>query len=79
MKKINFIPGLGEKPRDYKALSKYFNIVNIDWNNGKTKLGKIDTLIGFSLGGIIAMMHAEKSKVKTLILCSIPPIDNLKV
>lgn len=77
MEKINFIPGLGEKPNEYKALSKYFNIVDIDWNNGKTNLGKIDTLIGFSLGCVVACMHAEKTKVKKLILCSLTPEENL--
>ena len=77
-KKINFIPGLGEKPSDYKALSKYLNIIDVDWNNCKTKIGKVDTLIGFSLGAVLAVIHAEKSKVETLILCSLTPLENLK-
>ncbi len=75
--RINFIPGLGEKPNEYKALSKYLNIVDIDWNNGKTKLGKLDTLVGFSLGCIVACMHAEKSHVRRLVLCSLTPEENL--
>ena len=77
MQKINFIPGLGEKPKDYIAISKYLNVVDIDWNNCRTSLGKVDTLIGFSLGGILACMHTEKNKVKKLILCSPTPMENM--
>ncbi len=71
--KINFIPGLGEKPKEYKALSKYLNIVDIDWNNGKVRFGKVDTLIGFSMGAVIACEYSTKHKLKNLILCSLTP------
>ncbi len=73
MKKINFIPGLGEKPREYKALSKYLNIVDIDWNKGKMNIGKVDVLVGFSIGAELACDYTLKHKVKTLILCSLTP------
>jgi len=78
--KINFIPGLGEKPRDYKALSKHLKIIDVDWNTGKTKpeLGKMNTLVSFSLGVLVACIHTKKSRVKRLILCSPTPMENLK-
>jgi len=67
---------LGEKPHHYKALSKYLNIINVDWNNCKTRIGKVDTLIGFSIGAILAYIHTEKSRVKKLILCSPTPVED---
>lgn len=73
MNKILFIPGLGEKPSDHRVLSKSLNIVNIDWNEPKLKAGKVDTLIGFSMGAVLACEHARKHKVKNLILCSMTP------
>lgn len=79
-KKIPFIIGLGQKASAYRSLSKYFNIIQPDWNNGslaKLKLGKPSVLAGFSLGAMIATMHAEKYKVKTLILCSPTPDESL--
>jgi len=65
-----FFCGLGEKPTTYKSLSKYFNIVSIDWNNIKIPKHKADIAIGFSFGGILACEYALKYKVKKLILCS---------
>lgn len=78
MKKIQpiFITGLGDRATNYRALSKYLNIKEVDWNRGslaKLQLGKPDVLIGFSLGCMVACMHAEKYKVKKLILCSMTP------
>jgi alpha/beta superfamily hydrolase len=73
--KIKFLHGLGDRTQ-YKSLFKYFNVLDIDWNKGnlsKLRLGKQDVLIGFSLGCDIALMHAEKYKVKVLILCSMSP------
>lgn len=72
--KITFLYGLGER-KEYKNLFKYFNIPKIDWNKCSITppLRKVETLIGFSLGGILACMHTEKSRVKKLILCSITP------
>lgn len=72
-KKINFIPGLGEQPSDYKALSSYLNIIKINWNNIKINVGRVDTLAGFSMGAVLACDYALKQKVKTLILCSMTP------
>src|ERR1035437_7747249 len=80
-KQIPFIIGLGQKATQYRSLSKYFNIIEPDWNNGslsKLKLGKPEIIAGFSLGCMIATMHVEKHKVKTLILCSPTPDETLK-
>jgi pimeloyl-ACP methyl ester carboxylesterase len=80
-KNISIIIGLGQKATEYRALSKYLNIIQPDWNNGslrKMKLRKSDVLIGFSLGCMIATMHAEKHKVKRLILCSPTPDETLE-
>jgi len=76
-----FIVGLGQKASEYRSISKYFNIVEPDWNNGslkKLKLGKQDIVAGFSLGCLIAAMYAEKFHVKHLILCSPAPDETLK-
>ena len=75
MKQIHFIPGLGEKPHEYKALSKYLSIVDVDWNTGKMipVMSKLDILVGFSMGACLSCIHAEKYKVKNLILCSLTP------
>jgi len=76
-----FIVGLGQKTTQYRSLSKYFDIIEPDWNNGslsKLKLGRPKIVAGFSLGCMIATMHAEKHKVKTLILCSPTPDETLK-
>ncbi len=78
--KIKIIIGLGQKATEYRSLSKYLDIVQPDWNNGslsKLKLGKPEILVGFSLGCMIVTMHAEKVKVKTLILCSPSPDETL--
>lgn len=81
-KKINFIVGLGQKANEYRRLSKYFNIIEPDWNNGsltKLKLGKPEILVGFSMGAVVAIEHALKHKVKHLILCSLTPgMETLK-
>src|SRR3990167_6967865 len=80
-KKIPFLYGLGQNKSQYKELSKFCDVKKINWNNGslaKLKLGKPDTLIGFSLGAMLACMHAEKYHVKTLILCSPTPDETLK-
>jgi len=82
-KKVTFLYGLGEKS-EYKPLFKYFRIPKIDWNKStiKPEIGKVDTLIGFSMGAVLACEHAVDSKVKTLILCSmttgVETIDDVK-
>lgn len=75
MKKINFIPGFPEKPSNHKALSKYLNVLNIDWNKPKLnfKNKKLEVLTAFSFGGIIALEYALRKKVGTLVLCSLTP------
>jgi len=78
MKKINFYYGLGDKTSNYKALSKYFNIVKIDWNNPeKVKSPRCDIAAGFSMGCLLALDYIEKHRVKKLILCSLPPCEKL--
>lgn len=76
--KITFLYGLGER-KEYKNLFKYFNIPKIDWNKCTITppVRKVETLVGFSLGSILACMHAEKSKVNKLIFCSLTPMENL--
>lgn len=64
-KQIPFIIGLGQKATQYRSLSKL-------------KLGRPEIIAGFFLGCMIATMHAEKHKVKTLILCSPTPDETLK-
>jgi esterase/lipase len=79
--KIPFIIGLGQKAAQYRSLSKYLKIIQPDWNNGnfsKLKLGNPSIIIGFSLGCMIATMHAERHRIKTLILCSPTPDETLK-
>ena|ERR1700733_11926530 len=68
--KTIFIPGLGERAKQYVTFSKYMKIHDIDWNNIKLPKGTYDTLIGFSIGAILACECTLKHKVKTLILCS---------
>lgn len=78
--KVKIIIGLGQKASEYRSLSKYLDIVQPDWNNGslsKMKLGRPEILVGFSLGCMIATMHSEKVKVKTLVLCSPSPDETL--
>jgi alpha/beta superfamily hydrolase len=69
--KTTFLYGLGER-KEYKNLFKYFNVPKIDWNRSTIipTIGKVDTLVGFSMGAILACDYALKHKVKTLILCS---------
>jgi predicted esterase len=71
-KRIQFLPGLGEKPKEYQRLSKYLKILDVDWNTGKITppIKKTDILVGFSMGAILACEYALKHKVKNLILCS---------
>src|SRR3989344_2080640 len=78
-KAITFLYGLGDLS-EYKSLSKYFHIPRIDWNKSTItpKIGRVDVLVGFSLGCILAYIHAEKNKVKTLIMCSPTPAESLK-
>jgi len=68
-KKI-FFCGLGEQPSAYKLLSKYLNIISIDWNKIRLPKFKVNTAVGFSMGAILACEYALKRKVKNLILCS---------
>ncbi|MEK7551351.1 MAG: hypothetical protein AAB532_02025 [Patescibacteria group bacterium] len=74
MKKKNnkkiFFCGLGEQPSAYKSLSKFLDIVPIDWNNIKLPKYKVETAVGFSIGAILACEYAIKHKVKNLVLCS---------
>jgi alpha/beta superfamily hydrolase len=65
-----FFCGLGEQPSAYKSLSKFLNIIPIDWNKIKIPKFKADTAVGFSMGAILACEYAIKNKVKNLILCS---------
>jgi predicted esterase len=76
-KKLQFLYGLGNR-NEYKSLFKYFDVLKIDWNNSKIKIKKCDTLIGFSLGCMLAIMYAEKHKLKHLVLCSPSPEETLK-
>lgn len=76
--KYQIIIGLGQKASQYKSLSKYLKIVQPDWNNSKVKIEKCDTLIGFSLGCMLACVYAEKHRIKHLILCSPTPDETLK-
>lgn len=75
MTKIQFIPGLGEKPKDYKSLSKSLEIIDVDWNTWNTKpnVRPADMLVGFSMGNFVAIWKASKHKYKTLIFCSLTP------
>ncbi|OHB00854.1 MAG: hypothetical protein A3F53_00955 [Candidatus Zambryskibacteria bacterium RIFCSPHIGHO2_12_FULL_48_10] len=77
-KRINFFYGLGDKPSDYGALSKYLNIIKIDWNNpGSEKVPQCDTVVGFSMGCFLALDYAEKHRIKKLVLCSLPVCENV--
>ncbi len=78
-KKIVFIPGLGERAKDYNHLSKYMKVYDVDWNKIRLPRGKIDILIGFSMGAVLACEYAEDHKIDTVILCSLTPcIDTLE-
>ena len=79
-KKILFFPGLGEKPKDYRSLSKYIKIADIDWNKDKYKPQITDEniLVGFSLGNCYSLDYALKQKIKTLVICSSTPFEHLK-
>ena len=74
-----FFCGLGEHPNDYKLLSKYFEIIPIDWNDIKLPKFKADIAVGFSIGAILACEYALKNKVRVLILCSMTTgVETLK-
>jgi len=80
-KKLQFLPGMGEKPKEYERLSAYLKTLNINWNTGKINppIKKCDTLVGFSMGAILACEYAIKIKVKILILCSMTTgVESLK-
>jgi esterase/lipase len=77
MTKPLFIHGLGEQASNYRALSRSFDLYNIDWNRPLTnQVAKIpkkyDTIIGFSWGAVAACFYAGQFPVKFLILCSMP-------
>lgn len=71
-KKPLFIPGLGERKKDYKHLNKTFDVMKIDWNNIRLPKQRYETVVAFSLGTLLAIEYAAKHKVKKLILCSMP-------
>jgi alpha/beta superfamily hydrolase len=78
-KKIVFIPGLGERAKHYKNLSNYMKVFDIDWNKIRLPKGKIDTMVGFSMGAALACEYAEDHKINNLVLCSLTPsIDTLE-
>lgn len=70
---------MGEKPRNYEALSDRVTLVDIDWNTDQyaPKINKEGILIGFSMGCYYPLTHALKHRVKNLILCSVPPLETL--
>jgi len=74
-KKVQFLPGLGEKPREYKRLSNYLNVIDVDWNTGKMvpNIIKDSILAGFSMGALLVCEYAIKNHVDTLVLCSPTP------
>ncbi|MFZ2522570.1 MAG: hypothetical protein WAX44_03615 [Minisyncoccia bacterium] len=79
--KIQFIPGLGEKPKNYKTLFKFLEVLDVDWNTEKIspKINKPDILIGFSMGAVLACEYAIKHRIDTLIICSLTPmVETLK-
>lgn len=68
--KTIFIPGLGERKKDYLNRKWLFErCVDIDWNNIKVPK-KADVVISFSLGIVLAV----NIKCDLLILCSPTPI-----
>ncbi len=73
--KVQFLPGLGEKPKEYKRLLNYLDTLDVDWNTGKITptIKKSDILVGFSMGAFLACEYALKHKITTLILCSPTP------
>jgi alpha/beta superfamily hydrolase len=78
-KKIVFIPGIGERVKDYDNFPKNIKVYNIDWNKIRLPKGKIDTLIGFSMGAALACEYAEEHEINTVVLCSLTPcIDTLE-
>lgn len=73
-----FYPGLGETKRNYRSLSKYLRIADIDWNTGKTTpAGDCNTIVSFSLGVVFALHVATRKKLRKLILCSPTPFESL--
>ncbi len=74
MQKILFIPGLGERQKDYNNRLKGIEVFDIDWNKPRIPKKKVDILIGFSAGAIEAINAAERLQATTLILCSMTPV-----
>lgn len=87
--KTNFyiIPGYGHSPkaRPYKEIAKCAtrkgfcaSVLEIDWNcplsQQKISLKKNDTILGFSLGAVLARYSYGKTVCKKLILCSETPL-----
>lgn len=71
--KITFLYGQGLK-KDFKKFEKYFNVPKINWNTWEVKIPKnTNTLIGFSMGAILACEYSTKKKIDNLVLCSIMP------
>ncbi|MEQ1561675.1 MAG: hypothetical protein ABL899_03075 [Nitrospira sp.] len=76
--KTIFYPGLGETKKNYKSLSRYLTIADIDWNTGKATPSKnYDNVVSFSLGCVFSLEIALKRKMKKLILCSPTPFETL--
>lgn len=74
-----FFCGLGEQPSAYKSLSKYLDIIPINWNKIKLPRKRFDIVVGFSIGATLACDYALKQKVKKLILCSMTTgVETLK-
>src|SRR3989338_6186443 len=70
---IYIIPGLGDKKYNFPKNVKYLHL-SMDNVLSLPKLPKGSTLIGFSIGAIIAYLLSLKFPVKKLILCSPSPI-----
>lgn len=70
---IYIIPGLEEKKYNFPKYVKYLYL-SIDDIFNLPKLPNDSTLIGFSIGAVIAYLISLKSPVKKLILCSPSPI-----
>lgn len=63
-----------ERAKNYRSLSKYISIFDIDWNKGSLPKGSFTTVVGFSMGAILACEYTLKTPVNTLILCSMTPL-----
>lgn len=73
--KIIFIPGLTERMKDYRdVFPMSVDILPIDWNVCKLPKKGYKTVVGFSMGAVLALEYALKYRVDTLILCSMTPM-----